>query len=258
MPRRPAPKALLKRLSIGAAALAVLAGMVWISRAQPVQQLVPLPAAEAIGPGVGIKVSPLDGSEATSCTAGFLVRTKTGQPGLLSAGHCNEGGPGTVAIHHGALYPTVGTFTASAYDAKRGTNIGFITVDHPDKIPLFSEVDGHPVAGVADTVKVGDTLCHFGSRSGEPMCGPVSATGKNTVSFAAAVSCGDAGGPAYRVRPDGTAEAVGILTTADDTTADDATAADAETACEEPQEISTVQLIKPWLHTWQLTLVTST
>jgi len=250
--RRPPPKTLLKRLSIAAGAATVLAGVVWASRAQPVQQLIPLPPAEAIGPGVGISVTSAEGSEATSCTAGFLVRTKSGQPGLLSAGHCNKpGGPAEVAIHHGALYPTVGTFTESVDDAKDGTNIGLITLNHPDKIPLFSEVDGHPVSGVADHVKIGDTLCHFSSRTGEPMCGPVAASEKNKVTFTATGTCGDSGGPAYRMRPDGTAEAVGILTAESD-------GEDPETACAAPRESSVAQLIKPWLRTWQLTLVTAT
>ncbi|MGB3333799.1 S1 family peptidase [Mycobacterium sp. SMC-14] len=250
--RRPPPKTLLKRLSIAAGVVTVLAGMVWVSRAQPVQQLIPQPPAEAIGPGVGINVSSTGSSEATSCTAGFLVRSKDGRPGLLSAGHCNKpGGSGTVSIHNGALYPTVGAFTQSVYDGKDGNNIGLITLDDPDKFPLTSEVDGHPVSGVAERVNIGDTLCHLGVRSGEPMCGPVAASEKDKVRFAAATTCGDAGGPAYRMRPDGTAEAVGILTAESD-------GEDPETACAEPRESSVAQLIKPWLQAWQLTLVTTT
>lgn len=248
---RPPPKPLLKRLSIAAGVLAVLAGMVWVSRAQPVQQLIPQPPVEAIGPGVGINVSSPGSPEATSCTAGFLVRSKDGRPGLLSAGHCNKpGGSGSVAIHHGALYPTVGAFTESVYDDPDGHNIGLITLDSPDKFPLTSEVDGHPVSGVAERVEIGDTLCHLGVRSGEPMCGPVIAREKDKVRFAAATTCGDAGGPAYRMRPDGTAEAVGILAAESD-------GEDPETSCAAPRESSVAQLIQPWLKAWQLTLVTA-
>ncbi|WP_052957018.1 S1 family peptidase [Mycolicibacter heraklionensis] len=249
--RRLPLKTLLTRLGFAALAITVLAGIVWATRAQPVRQLIPLPAAEAIGPGVGINISSPGSAEATSCTAGFLVRTKDGRPGLLSAGHCNKpGGSGTVAIHHGALYPTVGAFTESVYDGKDGNNIGLITLDDPDKFPLTPEIDGHPVSGVADRVEIGDTLCHLGVRTGEPVCGPVAASEKNKVRFAAAGTCGDSGGPAYRMRPDGTAEAVGILTA-------EPHGEDPETACAEPHESSVAQLIKPWLQAWQLTLVTT-
>lgn len=252
--RRLPPKTLLKRLAIVAGALTVLAGIVWATRAQPVRQLIPLPAAEAIGPGVGINVSGTGRSESTSCTAGFLVRTNTGQPGLLSAGHCNKpGGSGKVAIHHGALYPTVGGFTQSVYDGDRwgDSNIGLIVLDRHDKFPLSSEVDGRPVTGVADSVEIGDELCHLGVRSGEPMCGTVVAGERDSVRFTAAGTCGDAGGPAYRVRPDGTAEAVGILSVVSD-------GQDPDAECKDPQESSVAQLIKPWLQAWDLTLVTST
>lgn len=249
--RRLPPKTLLTRLGFAALGVAVLAGIVWSTRAQPVRQLIPLPAAEAIGPGVGINVTADGSSEATSCTAGFLVQTKTGQPGLLSAGHCNKpGGSGAVSIHHGALYPTVGTFAESVYDARTGNNIGLITLNDPGKIPLTSEIDGLPVTGLAERVEVGDTVCHLGSRSGEPLCGPVAAAEKDKVRFTASGTCGDAGGPAFRMRPDGTAEAVGILTVVSDDE-------DPEAACEAPNESSVAQLIKPWLDAWQLTLVTT-
>lgn len=251
--RRHPLRTLLTRLGLAAVAVAVLAGMVWATRAHSVRQLIPLPSAEAIGPGVGIKVTYADNSETTSCTAGFLVRTEGGQPGLLSAGHCNKpGGPGSVAVHRGGIYPTVGTFTETVYDGNgwNDADIGLITLDDPDKIPLASEINGHPVTGVASGIEIGDTLCHFGIRSAEPRCGPVTTSEKNKVRFAAAGTCGDTGGPVYLKRPDGTAEAVGILTTM---SAHD----NPETACDEPHEQPVAQLIKPWLQAWQLTLVTT-
>lgn len=253
--RRLPRKTLLARLAFAGIAVVVLAGMVWASRAHPVRQLVPLPSAEAIGPGVGIKITGSGRrSETTSCTAGFLVVNKDGQPGLLSAGHCNKpAGTGKVAVHHGGLYPTVGAFTQSIYDGDGWTDsdIGLITLKDLDKIPVSAEVDGHPVTGLAERVEIGDTLCHLGIRSGEPMCGPVTANEKNKVRFAAASTCGDTGGPAYLMRPDGTVEAVGILTAVSN-------GEDAPTTCAETQDYSVAQLIKPWLEAWQLTLVTAT
>ncbi|MEO6793833.1 MAG: hypothetical protein ABI253_09605, partial [Mycobacterium sp.] len=221
----------------------------------PVRQLIPLPTAQAIGPGIGINVTPADKSEAISCTAGFLVRTKEGRLGLLSAGHCNKpGGPGQVAIHHGGLYkyPTIGTFTESVYDGNdwHDFDIGLITLDEPGKIPLSSEIDGHPVTGLAERIEIGDTLCHFGIRSGEPMCGPVVTSEENKVRFTTTGTCGDSGGPTYRVRPDGTAEAVGIFIAVSNGDY-------SEPTCDGDHEYSVAQLITPWLQAWELTLVTT-
>lgn len=241
------------RLAVVAAAAVVIAGLVWATHAPAVRQLVPLPTAEAIGPGVGIKVGFADGSETTGCTAGFLVHTDTGQPGLLSAGHCNKpGGPGAVSVRHGGIYPTVGTFTETRYSGSDWdhVDIGLITLDDPDKIPLTPQVDGRAVAGLAGRVAIGDTLCHLGIRSGEPVCGPVTRGDDNKVRFAATDNCGDSGGPVYRVRPDGAVDAVGVLLGAAD-------GADPAQTCAAANEYSVAQLIKPWLTAWELTLVTA-
>lgn len=252
--RRSRLKALLPRLAVAAVVVTILVGTVLASRAHPVRQMIPLPTADAIGPGIGINITPSDHSAAISCTAGFLVRTKDGRPGLLSAGHCNKaGGPGTVSVHHGGFYsfPTVGTFTESVYGGNdwNDFDIGLIILDDADGIPLTSEVDGHPVTGLADRIEIGDTVCHFGIRSGEPRCGPVVASEDNKVRFTAAGTCGDSGGPAYRLRPDGTAEAVGIFIAVSNGDY-------SEPKCDVPHEYSVAQLIKPWLAAWDLTLVT--
>jgi hypothetical protein len=225
------------------------------SRSHPARRPIPLPAATAIGPGIGIDVSYADGSGDVSCTAGFMVRTKDGRPGLLVAGHCNRpGGPGRVAIHYGGIYsyPTVGTFTESVFNGNGWSDydIGFITLDNAGTIPLTSDVDGRAVSGVAEQVKAGDMLCHLGIRSGEPVCGPVVVSEVDKVRFAAPGKCGDSGGPVYIVRRDGTAEAVGVYVSVSN---GDYT----EPSCEEPQLFSIAQLIKPWLRPWELTLVTT-
>jgi hypothetical protein len=230
-------------------------GTVQASRSHPARRPVPLPAAKAIGPGIGIDVSYADGSGGISCTAGFLVHTREGRPGLLAAGHCNRPGrPGTVAIHYGGSYsyPTVGTFTESVFDGKGWDDydIGLITLDNAGTIPLTADVDGHAVTGVAERVEVGDLLCHLGIRSGGPVCGPVVVSEVNKVRFAAPGKCGDSGGPVYILRSDGTAEAAGVyiaVSNGDDT----------EPSCNEPQRFSIAQLIRPWLGAWELTLVTT-
>jgi hypothetical protein len=244
------------RIGIAVVVLAVAVGTVQALRSHPARRPIPLPAAKAIGPGIGIDVSYADGSGDISCTAGFMVRTKDQRPGLLVAGHCNRpGGPGTVAIHHGGAfsYPTVGTFTESVF-GDNGWNdfdIGLITLDNTGTIPLSSDVDGHPVTGVAERVEVGDTLCHLGIRSGGPVCGTVVVSEVHKVRFAAPGKCGDSGGPVYLVRDNGSVEAVGVYIAVSG-------GDNSEPSCEEPQRFSIAQLIQPWLGPWELTLATDT
>ena len=243
------------RTGIAVVVLAIAVGTVWTSRSQPVRRPIPLPAAAAIGPGIGIDVRFADGSGGIGCTAGFMVHTRDGPPGLLVAGHCNRpGGSGTVAVHHGGpySYPTVGTFTESVFDGDdwNDYDIALITLDSPGKIPLSTEVDGRAVAGVADRVEIGEVLCHFGIRSGGPVCGPVVAGDVNKVRFEASGKCGDSGGPVYRIRGDGSVEAVGIYTAV-------SSGDESEPSCEVPQRFSIAQLISPWLRAWELRLATT-
>ncbi|HEX7321998.1 MAG TPA: hypothetical protein VF299_03550 [Mycobacterium sp.] len=248
-------KRLLRHLWIPVGGLAIIVGAFWIDHTHPGRELVEMPAARAIGPGIGIDVTRADGSHGVSCTAGFLVHTSDGRPGLLSAGHCNEpGAEGTVSIHHGGLYvyPIVGRFAESVYGGNDWNNydIALITLDDTGKIPLTSDVDGHPLVGLAERVEPGDTLCHFGIRSNQSICGLVVAVEENKVRFVATGRCGDSGGPVYRLRPDGAAEAVGIYIEVSN-------GDDSDPKCNEPHEYSIAQLIKPWLKAWDLTLVTS-
>jgi len=254
--RRRLFNALTSAPAVAISVIAIFVALFWVNHTHPVGHPIPTPTAKTLGPGIGINVTPADGSDNISCTAGFLVRTKDGQPGLLAAGHCNKpGGPGTVAVHHGGLYkyPVVGTFTESVYDGNgwNDYDIALITLDHPGKIPLSSEVDGHPVTGLAENVEIGDTLCHFGIRSGGAMCGPVVAAEENKVRFTATGTCGDSGGPVYKIQPDGTAQAVGIFTAVSNGDY-------SEPKCDGPHEYSVAQTIKPWLAAWELTLVTTT
>lgn len=243
------------RVGIAVVVVAIMVGAFWSYHAHPVRPFIPMPAAKAIGPGIGIDVTFADGSGSVSCTAGFLVRTSEGRSGLLVAGHCNEpGGPGTVAIHHGGIYtyPTVGTFTESIYGGNdwNDYDIGLITLDNTGKIPLTSDADGHPVLGLAEKIETGDTLCHFGIRSGKQECGPVAAIDTNKVRFTADGTCGDSGGPVYIVRPGGAVEAVAIYVGVSNGDY-------SEPKCNEPHEFSVAQLIGPWLRAWDLTLVTT-
>lgn len=250
---RCSPMARVGRLGFAVVVLTILVSALWTIRSHPVRHHIGLPPAYAIGPGIGIDVTYADGSGDISCTAGFLVRTLDGRPALLSAGHCNKpGGPATVSIHHDGSYVSVGTFTDVIYDSNDWNtyDIGLITLDDTGSIPLTPDVDGHPMRGLADHVEIGEVLCHFGIRSGRPICGPVVVSEPNNARFTAAGTCGDSGGPVYRVRPDNTVEAVGIYVAVTDGDYSDP-------KCDEPHEFSIVQLIKPWLRSWELTLITT-
>ncbi|ORW08802.1 hypothetical protein [Mycolicibacter longobardus] len=242
------------RAGIALILVAIFVGLYQVNRAHPVHPQVPMPTAHAIGPGIGIYVAPEGEATGISCTTGFLVRARDGRPGLLAAGHCNPaGGPGQVVIRHSAFaYRAVGTFTETVNDGSNWDDydIGLIMLDDPGKLPLNSMVDGHPVTGVASHVEVGDVLCHFGIRSGGPVCGPVVASETNKVRFEAGGTCGDSGGPVYRLRDDGTAEAVGIYIAVSDGTY-------SEPKCEDPHPYSIAQTITPWLSAWELTLDTA-
>lgn len=241
-------------MGIAGVVAAVAVATVYASRQPPARRPIPLPLASAIAPGIGIDVAFADGSGGISCTAGFLVRAKDGQAGLLVAGHCNRpGGPSTVAVHYGSgfTYPTIGTFTETVFDGTGWDDydIALISLDRAGTIPLRAEVDGHRLTGVAERVEVGDLVCHLGVRSEAAKCGPVAVSEVNKIRFAAPGKCGDSGGPVYTVCPDGTAEAVGIyvaVSNGDDT----------EPRCTEPQQFSIAQRIGPWLGAWELTLAT--
>lgn len=244
------------RLGIAVVVVAIFVGLYQVNRAHPIRPQSPIPLAHVIGPGIGINVSAGGNAAGITCTTGFLVRTRDNRPGLLAAGHCNPGGgPGQVVIRHGGAfaYRTIGTFTETVNDGSDWDDydMGLILLDDPGKIPLTSVVDGHPVTGVAEDVAVGDVLCHFGIRTGGPLCGPVVASEANKVRFEAGGICGDSGGPVYRLREDGTAEAVGIYVAVSDGTY-------SEPSCEDPHPFSIAQTITPWLSAWELTLDTTT
>lgn len=218
---------------------------------------VPVPPVLAVGPGVGLAVDFADGSGGESCTVGFLVRTSTGQTGLLTAGHCNgPGGPSTAAINYAGSGgdQTVGTFTETAYGDGAGEphDIALVVLDGLGDIPVNSDVAGHPVVGVSSD-PIGE-LCHVGFPVNHEQCGSIVARTATRIGFAAPNTCGDSGGPVYSVDPGGTARAVGILIGS----IGDPDGTESPTGpCGPSGRIAAVELIQPWLDQWHLTLVTA-
>ena len=54
-----------------------------------------------------------------TCTAGWLVHDSTGQAGLLTAGHCDDGG-GATHFNKTTGFQIAGWFTHKAYDGDQG------------------------------------------------------------------------------------------------------------------------------------------
>lgn len=214
-----------------------------------------LPAASAIGPGAGIYVDYADGSGGMGCTAGFLVQTNAGRPGILTAGHCNHpGGPSKVTMNLGGVLPyaTLGTFSRTVSEGVHNEqhDIGLITLDG-DNVPRSSAIAASvPVSGVATDLQVGQQLCKFGMGSGADACGQIVEITGSKVVFLAGGQCGDSGGPVYLYERDGTVSAVGILIRGGDLNTP-------RTGCAARAKFSVAELLRPWLDQWRLTAVTA-
>lgn len=214
-----------------------------------------LPAASAIGPGAGIYVDYADRSGGMGCTAGFLVHTSDGQRGILTAGHCNRPGqPSKVTMNLGGVLPytPLGTFTQTINEGVHDEqhDIGLITLDG-DNVPQSSAVAASvPVTGVASNLQVGQQLCKFGMGSGADACGQIVEITASKVVFLASGQCGDSGGPVYRYERDGTVSAIGILIRGGDPYIPKA-------GCAARAKFSVAELVRPWLDTWRLTVITA-
>lgn len=192
-------------------------------------------SATSITPGVSI----FSGNEV--CTAGFIVRSAAGVPGLLTAGHCKK--DRAVRVQQSgakARRVTVGEFERATFD-KATLDLGWISL-RGSSLPIRSAVLGRKaVAGVLTRDELERTkprLCWQGQRSGLK-CSAYKGLDENRAFVAAAPSPGDSGAPVYAVRRDGSVDAVGILL---GTTRDDR---------------GLVELVAPRLAEWNLSLVAS-
>jgi hypothetical protein len=208
--------------------------------------------AAALAPGVGIGIYNADGQPTDTCTAGWLVHDSTGQSGLLTAGHCDDGG-GVTYFNKSTGFQVVGWFTHQAYqgDDSEDDDIAVLGIANspnaPPQVPTDTRIIGiRPVTAPADDTHLaeGQQLCHYGLISGPrhrgPECGPIVDVGPTKVKFLAHVEKGDSGGPVYYRNADGTATPVGITIRA-------ATTGGGTVA----------ELIDPWLKRWSLSVDSS-
>jgi hypothetical protein len=221
----------------------------------PLLSPIDLPASSAVGPGAGIYVQYADGSGGMGCTAGFLVRTSTGQAGILTAGHCNRPGEASkVTMNLAGILPyaTLGTFSQTVSEGVHNEqhDIGLIALNG-ENVPQNPAIGASlPVSGVATKLQTGQELCKFGMGSGEATCGQITEVTDSKVVFMAPGQCGDSGGPVYVNDSDGTVRAVGILIRGGDPYL-------AKPRCLAPAKFSVAELIQPWLDKWRLTAVTA-
>ena len=216
---------------VGAALLAVFTAF-------PAAAAPPLPAADEVSPGIGIVPVNANGGGESACSVGFLVHTRTGNPGFLTAGHCDHGGTASYKNSAGT-YESIGAFSESI-DVDNGADDSDIAlVEFTAAAPTDSAIYGfRPVTGVASPVRlaVGDQLCKFGVATGR-QCGSVTYVSPTKVYFDAKTDGGDSGGPVYYRNADGTATAVGVTIRTNDS-----------------GSVAEAELVEPWLAKWNLTL----
>jgi hypothetical protein len=203
--------------------------------------------APALAPGVGIGIYDGNNQPVDTCTAGWLIHDSNGQPGLLTAGHCDDDGAVTY-FNEAKGFQVVGSFTHKAFGGDHGEDDDIAVLgigNSPPGPPVSTDsriIGIRPVIASVDQPHPaqGQQLCHYGFLSGErhggPECGPVVEVQPNTVRFGAHVTKGDSGGPVYYRNADGTATPVGVTIRAGD---------DGGTVAE---------LIGPWLIRWHLRL----
>ena len=146
------------------------------------------------------------------CTAGFTVRTPSGAPGMLTAGHCDRDPVNDTVLQRTPTGDRMIGHYVRWEVTPGGRDIGLVDLAG-SSVPLVSQVDAMNVSRVmsADDVRREQPqLCKSGARTGVS-CGPVTAVTETQVSFRAWDDLGDSGAPVYARQADGTVAAVGIL-----------------------------------------------
>ena len=75
--------------------------------------------APALAPGVGIGIYDAENRPVDTCTAGWLIHDSNGQPGVLTAGHCDDDGIVTY-FNNTKGFQVVGSFTHKALGGDHG------------------------------------------------------------------------------------------------------------------------------------------
>jgi hypothetical protein len=175
-----------------------------------------MPPAHADSPrNPGIKIN----DETSFCTSAFTAQGNDGNYYLMTSAHCdahdgsvwtygdNQAPLGKIAKGEYEENPDTGTQTKDAALIKLEPGVGVPSDDIAGKYPVLDAL-------TLAQLKVGTQMCKVGAVTGET-CGPITNIEGNYV-VEADLHCmgGDSGSPGFVKNPDGTASAVGILTSA--------------------------------------------
>jgi phage baseplate assembly protein gpV len=202
------PDARLPRVGARRSSIAVATVLVFAS----------MPPAHADSPPTpGIKIN----DETSFCTSAFTVQGNDGNYYLMTSAHCdthdgsvwtygdNQAPLGKIAKGEYEENPDTGTQTKDAALIKLEPGVGVPSDDIAGKYPVRDAL-------TLARLKVGTQMCKVGAVTGET-CGPITNIEGNYV-VEANLRCtgGDSGSPGFVTNPDGTASAVGILTSSSD------------------------------------------
>ena len=171
------------------------------------------PARAESPPAGGIKIY----DEQSFCTSAFTAQGHDGHYYLMTSGHCDahdgsvwtygdDKAPlGKVTAQEYEENPNTGTQTKDAALIRLEPSVGTPSADIAGKYPVRDALS-------LSQMKVGTPVCKVGAVTGET-CGAITAFEGNYV-VETSVYClgGDSGSPGFVKNPDGTASAVGILT----------------------------------------------
>ncbi len=171
------------------------------------------PKVTTLTPGAPIGTYTAAGTRDAACTAGWLARTSSGDPVMLTAGHCFSNGVGSQTLV--GLDANAGNYT------KVGEADYVVHTDTADVavVPVAASVsldarvlERRPVSGVVAAATPGDEVCMFGAESGRH-CGTVTLIDGDSAQVWTKMQStrGDSGAPVYKIGRSGTAQPVGIL-----------------------------------------------
>ena len=164
-------------------------------------------ADEAVMPGIRVE------DKNMKCTAGFAAQGDDGSYYLMTSGHCDR--------HDGASWTygdnvPLGRILASELEGEK-RDAAIILLDPNVGAPLGHVGGQYSVRDVLSLsqVEVGMPFCKIGAVTGET-CGEVESTVGGVVKTSVFSLTGDSGSPGFVKNPDGTASAVGLLTSSPD------------------------------------------
>jgi hypothetical protein len=171
------------------------------------------PAHAQSAPTPGIKIN----DETSFCTSAFATEGDDGNYYLMTSAHCDahDGSVWTYGTDNAPLGKLVKGEYEETPDGSQTKDAGLIKLQ-PGIVPSNEIAGRYPVRDALSVsqIKLGTQMCKVGAVTGET-CGPITNIEGTTV-VEANLHCegGDSGSPGFVKNADGTATAIGILTSA--------------------------------------------